>query len=190
MAPRVAESSELTPLIRRMQAGEEELAPRVFERIHAELRAIAGSQMAQERTGHTLQPTALVNEAYLRLMGNGPQEWANRAHFYKAAANAMRRILIDYARGKGRAKRGGGRVQLPLDVVDLATRENSEEIVSVDEAVCRLEKQDKRMAEIVKLRFYAGLSEKETAKALGISDRTVTREWKVARAFLQAELSG
>jgi RNA polymerase sigma factor (TIGR02999 family) len=162
------------------------LLPLVYE----QLRAIATRRMAEERRGHTLQATALVHEAYLKLVGSQPLHWRSKAHFYSAAAEAMRRILIDHARGKGRAKRGGGRRKVPLHVVDLASREDLEEIVSVDEAIRRLEKRDERMAEIVKLRFYAGLTEQETAEVLGVTDRTVRMDWVLARAWLQKELSG
>ena len=161
-----------------------DLLPLVYEN----LRAIASKRMAEERPGHTLQATALVHEAYMKLLGRNDLTWRCKAHFYSAAAEAMRRILIDHARGRGRAKRGGGRARIPIDVVDLATRDSVEEILSVDDAVRRLGEQDPRMAEVVKLRFYAGLSEKETAQALGITDRTVRRDWVMARAWLQRKL--
>ena len=161
------------------------LLPLVYDRLHA----IAAQRMARERPGHTLQATALVNEAYVKLLGQEEHAWAGKSHFYAAAAEAMRRILIDHARGRGREKRGGGRRRLPLDVVDLATADDVAQILSVDDAVRRLEEQDPRMGAVVKLRFYAGLSEKDTALALGITDRTVRREWVLARAFLQRHLS-
>jgi RNA polymerase sigma factor (TIGR02999 family) len=161
-----------------------ELLPLVYEN----LRAIATKRMAEERPGHTLQATALVHEAYLKLLGRDDLAWRCKAHFYSAAAEAMRRILIDHARGRKRAKRLGGRAKIPLDVVDLASRDSIEEILSVDDAVRRLGDQDPRMAEVVKLRFYAGLSEKETARALGVTDRTVRRDWTMARAWLQRRL--
>jgi RNA polymerase sigma factor (TIGR02999 family) len=160
------------------------LLPLVYER----LRAIAAHRMAGERKDHTLQATALVHEAYLKLVDGAELDWTGKAHFYAAAAQAMRRILIDHARARGRRKRGGRRGKVPLDVVDLAVHDDPAEILSVDEAVRRLEKRDGRMAEIVKLRFFAGLSEAETAGVLGLSDRTVRREWVLARAWLQREL--
>lgn len=164
----------------------EALLPLVYD----QLRAIAAQRMAGERREHTLQPTALVHEAYLKLMGREEVGWQSKAHFYAAAAEAMRRILADHARTRNRAKRGGGRARIPLDVVELAAREDPSEILSVDEAIRRLEEQDPRMAGVVKLRFYAGLSEEDTARALGITDRTVRREWTLARAFLQRQLGG
>ena len=179
-------SSEVSRILQADRVDMDRLLPLVHER----LRAIAAQRMAGERSGHTLQASALVNEAYLKLLGEDRLGWESKAHFYAAAAEAMRRILIDHARGKGRAKRGAGRIQLPLDVVELAARDNAAEILSVDEAIRRLEKQDERMGKIVKLRFFAGLTEQETGKALGITDRTVRREWTLARAFLQRELTG
>ena len=180
------DSREVSRILKAERVDTERLLPLVYEK----LRAIAARRMAGERSGHTLQATALVNEAYLKLVGKDDLGWESKAHFYAAAAEAMRRILIDHARGKGREKRGGAWIELPLDVVDLASREKPEEILSVDEALRRLEERDARMAEIVKLRFFAGLSERETAKALGITDRTVRRDWTFARAFLQRELGG
>jgi RNA polymerase sigma factor (TIGR02999 family) len=144
--------------------------------------------MATERPGHTLGPTALVHEAYLRLVGDGGVGWSGKAHFYAAASEAMRRILVDHARAQNSQKRGGGRLRLALDVVELASREDPAEILALDEAVSRLEEQDPRMAEIVKLRFFAGLQDEETAEALNVSRRTVCREWTMARAFLQREM--
>ena len=120
--------------------------------------------------------------------GSDVQHGRHRGHFLALAAQAMRRIMIDHARTKGRAKRGSGQIALPLDLVELATRENPEEIAAVNEAICRLERTDTRMAEIVKLRFFAGLTERETAHALGLSARTVRKDWMFARAFLQREL--
>ena len=153
--------------------------------VHDRLRAIARRQMDGERPGHTLQPTALVHDAYLRLVGDKPLPWSTKAHFYSAAAEAMRRILIDHARSRGCDKRGGGWKGMPLDLLDLAVRDNVEEIVSVDDAVSRLEEKDSRMGTIVRLHFYAGLSRCEIAQALGISSRTVQREWALARTWLQ-----
>ncbi len=183
------DSREVSKILRAAGEGEpvdmSALLPLVYDR----LRAIAARRMEAESAGHTLQATALVSEAYLRLVGDERLDWSSKAHFYAAAAEAMRRILIDHARGKGRAKRGGQQRGLPLDVLDLATRDNVAEILSVDEAVCRLEETDPRMGAIVKLRFYGGLSEQETAQAMGISDRTVQREWVLARAWLKRRLS-
>jgi RNA polymerase sigma factor (TIGR02999 family) len=177
-------AGDVSRILRESPVRMDRLLPLVYE----ELRAIAKRRMAGERPGHTLGATALVHEAYLRLLGSERVSWRDQGHFFGAAAEAMRRILIDHARTRGREKRGGGRRAIPLDVLDLAAREDPEEILSLDEAVRRLEEQDARMASIVKLRFFAGLSEEETASALGVAARTVRREWALARAFLQREI--
>ncbi len=183
------DSREVSRILRTAGEGEPVDMSALLPLVYDKLRAIAARRMEAESAGHTLQATALVNEAYLRLVGDERLDWSSKAHFYAAAADAMRRILIDHARMKGRAERGGSHRRLPLDVLDLATRDNVEEILSVDEAVSRLEETDRRMGAVVKLRFYAGLSEGETAQALGISDRTVQREWALARAWLKRQLS-
>ncbi len=156
--------------------------------VYAELRALAAANLRHERPDHTLQPTALVHEAYLRLLGGRNPPWTDRRHFFRAAAEAIRRILIEHARKRGRLKRGGGRVRVTLNTVNLATDENLEEIVALDEALRRLDRQDARMADVVRLRFFAGLSVAETAKALEVSERTVKREWSYARAWLYEAL--
>lgn len=179
---------QVTRLLERASGGDTRAANELLPLVYEQLRARARKEMAGERPGHTLQPTALVHEAYMRLVGNREVAWDNRAHFYVAAAEAMRRILIEHARKKGRIKRGGGLRRVPLNVVDLAERGDVEEIVSLDDVIRRLEERDKRMADVVRLRFYAGLSETETAAALGVTGRTVRREWALARAWLLREL--
>lgn len=155
------------------------LLPQVYD----ELRALARYRMAQERPDHTLNATALVHEAYMRLAG--PKGFVNRAHFFKAAANAMRNILIEHARGKSRLKRGGGDIsRMPLNVLDLAELSNSDQILALDDGIQRLDRESPTAASVVRLRFYAGLSVEETAEALGVSPRTVHREWTYARAWL------
>lgn len=182
------DSREVSRILHAAGEGEAVDMSTLLPLVHNHLRTIAARQMDGERAGHTLQPTALVNDAYLRLVGGQRLAWSTKAHFYSAAAEAMRRILIDHARSRGRVKRGDGRRGLPLDVVDLASRDNFEEILSVDEAVCRLEEKDSRLGTIVRLHFYAGLSRSEIAQALGVSNRTVQREWVVARAWLKRYL--
>lgn len=152
--------------------------------VYDRLKHIAQARMQAERSGHTLQATALVHEAWMRVAGGADVAWTDRAHFYGAAAEAMRRILIEHARARGRLKRGGGLTRQPLDVVDLAVEADADEILALDEAIGRLEEQDARAARIVRLRFYAGLSVDETALALDLSRRTVLREWSFARAWL------
>ena len=180
------EVSRILQAVGRDVVDDEALWPLVYER----LRGIARARMAGERSDHTLGATALVNEAWLRLAGGEPIPWAGKAHFFHVAAEVMRRVLIDHARGRKRIKRGGGRAQLPLDAVQLAAREDPTEFLAVEEALRRLEKRDERAAEVAKLRFFAGLSSEETAQVLGISVRSVHREWAVARAWLQLDLPG
>ena len=162
----------------------DELLPLVYE----QLRRIAQQRMAGERRDHTLEATALVHEAYLRLVGGEELAWGSRAHFYVAAADAMRRILIEHARKRGRIKRGGGRGRVPISVADLAGENNLEEIVAVDDALRRLEEEDREAADVVRLRFFAGLSVDETAPVLKRSPRTVARDWAYARAWLHRAL--
>src|ERR1043166_3562606 len=182
-------STSLTQLLRQVGAGDRGAADRLLPLIYEQLRAIAQQRMAGERQFHTLQATALVHEAYLRLMGDRNVSWADRGHFFHAAARAMRRILIEYARQRGRLKRGGECKRLPLERVDLAVEEDPESLLALDAAICRLEEQDARAARLVKLRFFAGLSIEETAEAMGISPRTVKREWTYARAWLYQNMN-
>jgi len=175
------ERADSAPPARDKSAGE--LFPLVYE----QLRHLARRRMSDEKNGHTLQATALVHEVYLRLSG-GQACWSDRTQFFFAAAEAMRRILIDHARSRGQLKRGGGRRRLPLNVLDLASEDQIPEILALDEALLRLEETSPTVAAVVCLRFYAGLSIDETAEALGISPRTVKREWTYARAKLAREL--
>jgi RNA polymerase sigma factor (TIGR02999 family) len=176
--------SEVTRLLQAVDQGNPHAAQELLPLVYQELRGLARARMAGERSEHTLQATALVHEAYLRLVGDGEVEWANRAHFFHAAAEAMRRILIEHARAKAGPRRGGGRTRLPLDVVDLATQADPAQILALDEAISRLEAEDADAARVLRLRFYAGLSIDEVAKAVGVSPRTVKRDWAFARAFL------
>jgi len=182
-------SREISRILREARDGEPIDDAALLPLVYDHLRAIAARQMRGERPDHVLQATALVNEAYLRLVGEEPLAWSSKSHFYAAAAESMRRILIDYARARDSRKRGGGCLRLPLDVVDLVSHEDPLEILAVDEALSRLELRDARMASIAKLRFFAGLSEEEAAQALGISARTLRRDWTIARSFLHRELS-
>jgi len=183
-------TESVTEILEKVASGDPRAADELFPLVYEQLRAAAQKQMAHERGDHTLQATALVHEAYLRLVGPHEVSWENRAHFYVAAAEAMRRVLIEHARKRGREKRGGGRRRVPLSAADLVQDPELEEILSVDAAIRRLEERDGRMARIVRLRFFAGLGVAETAAALGLSDRTVRREWALARAWLHRELSG
>lgn len=171
-------------------ASREEVLDRLVPLVYAELHAMAEAQLRHERADHTLQPTALVHEAYLRLLGEDYPVWHHRRHFFHAAAEAMRRILVDHARRRTRVKRGGQRVQVPLRGLELVADGDPEEFLALDDAIRRLAERDPRAAEIVRLRFFAGLSVDETARTLEISERTVKREWAVARAWLYDALHG
>jgi len=179
---------EITRLLRGLARGGEKLSEELLARVYRELKAIAQSRMAAERPGHTLQPTALVHEAYLRLMGDGEADWDSRGHFYAAAAEAMRRILIEHARQRGAAKRGGGRERVPLASAPQVTFDKLEEIVAVDEALSRMQEDNPRGVEIVRLRYFAGLGIDDVAHALKLSPRTVRREWLFVRAELYRAL--
>ncbi len=168
----------------------DERAAQLFPLVYKQLRAAAQMRMASERPDHTLQATALVNEAYIKLTGDRRIPWKNRAHFYFAAAEAMRQILLDHARAKGRLKRGGKLKKLPLSIVDLADEGTGEEIVALDQALARLQAEEPLNAEIVRLRFYAGLSLDDTAEVLDIPRRTLDRRWSYLRAWLFRELHG
>ncbi len=160
-----------------------------LEQVYDQLRTIARRRLAQERSDHTLQATELVHEAFLKLKDHGALRDGDRQAFFAAAAEAMRRILIDHARTRGRAKRGGGRRPVLRDVAELAVEGDSEEVMALEEAVCRLEEEEPQSAAVLKLRFYAGMSVQETAEATGLSERTVKREWQYARAWLYRLLS-
>lgn len=175
---------EVTRILEEAGHGEPHASEALLPLVYEELRRLAAVRMSAEREDHTLQATALVHEAYLRLVGDRDVRWSNRAHFFAAAAEAMRRILIDHARAKLGPRRGGGLGKLPLDVVDLAAADNPEQILALDEAISRLEKEDADAARVVRLRFYAGLSNDEVAKAMETSVSTIKREWSFARAFL------
>lgn len=171
-----------------MREGDAQAEDELARLIYAELRKLAASAMALQPPGQTLQPTALVHEAWLKLTGSSHAAWNDRGHFLRTAAEAMRQILIDRARARARLKRGGDRVRVELDEVDIATEAPPEALLLVDEALERLERQHPDKAELVKLRFYAGLSVAETAQALGVSEKTVNRHWTHARAWLFREI--
>ena len=179
---------QLTRLLGAAARGDAHAARELLPLVYEQLRDLARYRMADERAGHTLQATALVHEAYLRLVGDRDVPWSGRAHFFAAAAEAMRRILIDHARAHGGPKRGNGRRRVPLNVVDLAAPDQSTEILSLDEALSRLEGVSADLAQVVRFRFYAGLSVAETAEALSVTPRTVERRWAAARAWLFREL--
>ena len=180
---------EVTQLLRALQVRNQDAAPRLFELLYAELRRVAQRHLRNERADHTLQATALVNEAYVRLVG-AHQDWKNRAHFFAIASSAMRRILVDHARAKHAAKRPGSQQKVELDEALLLSRDRHDEIISIDRALERLSSIDIRQGRIVELRYFGGLTSEEAAEALGVSIITVQREWAVAKAWLHGELAG
>jgi len=182
-------SADVTVLLDRVAAGDRQSTDRLLEAVYVQLRKIAQQRMQDEKPGHTLQATALVHEAYLRLVRDHKKvQWSSRAQFYVAAAQAMQRILVEHARKKKRLKRGGDRQPVVSSVVDLARDENLEDVVALHEAIDRLEGEDPRAALVTRLRFYAGLTVEETAKAMKVSERTVMREWVYARSWLRDAL--
>ena len=182
-------SLDVTQLLGQWSGGDgaalDELMPIVYD----ELRRLAHRQMASERADHTLQATALVNEAYLKLKGQRAARWHNRSQFFAVAAQMMRQILVDYARRNSRAKRGAGAEHVALDDAIIVSADKSDELLAVDDALQKLEQFDKRRSQVAVMRFFAGLSVEEIAEALSISVETVTRDWRTARAWLRNELS-
>lgn len=178
-------------MLRKMRQGQAGATEDLLRLVYRELRRIAGACMRGERPGHSLQPTALINEAWLRLAGQTRVDWRDRAHFFGVAAEMMRRALVDHARARLAGKRGAGEAGFSLDGVDIAAGpDKMEEILAVDEAVSRLRQFDRQQARIVELRYFAGMTLNEVAEALGTSLRTVNREWALASAWLRRELAG
>ena len=182
---------EITQLLRQMSAGRGEVADKLVPLVYRELHRVAARQMAREKPGHTLQPTALVHEAYLRLVNKRDLAWQDRMHFFAVAAREMRRVLVDLARLRHAKKRGGMDARhVDLDEVNIYSEENLGDLLVLNDALDRLAAIDPRQREIVELRFFAGLTVEEVADSLKISTRTVTREWNFAKAWLHAELAG
>lgn len=181
-------NDEITTLLHRFQEGDEDAQSQLVEMVQHELRVIAARYMRREKQGHTLQTTALVNEAYMKLVQMKGANWKDRAHFFAVAAQIMRRILVDHARKRIAGKRGGGNDLLPLDEGLVFSPQRSDELVRLDEAMTRLGEQDTRACKVIELPFFGGLSIEETAEVLNCSPRTVKREWTFARAWLREEL--
>jgi RNA polymerase sigma-70 factor, ECF subfamily len=179
----------ISPLLRDLRNGDQDAASKLTPLLYKELRRLARNYMRRERTDHTLQATALVHEAYLRLVKQPPTSWQDRSHFFGIAAHVMRQILIDHARGHVREKRGGAQKAVPLDEAFIFSPGQSAEVLRLDEALERLAKLDPRQSKIVELRFFGGVSVEEAAEFLKISPKTVKRDWSMARAWLRAELS-
>jgi RNA polymerase sigma factor (TIGR02999 family) len=180
--------SEFTRVLDQIQQGNEKAAGELLPLVYEELRKLAAHKMAGEAPGQTLQPTALVHEAWLRLTGAENRAWDSQGHFFAAAAEAMRRILIERARAKGRLRRGSRAEHVPLDHVTIASEDPSETVLAINEALDRLAARDPFKAEVVKMRYFAGLSQDEIARALRVSEPTVRRHWAIARAWLYAEM--
>ncbi len=176
--------SDITLVLESVGRGESRATEELFPLVYEELRRLAAARMAKEAAGHTLQPTALVHEAWLQLVGAGDRTWKNRAHFFGAAADAMRRILIDNARRKAALKHGGGQERVAIENLEITASTLDEHILMIDEALQWLEAEDPQKAKIVSLKFFGGLNNEETAETLGISLRTVNREWVVAKIKL------
>jgi RNA polymerase sigma factor (TIGR02999 family) len=181
--------ADITQLLGAAAAGDRQAAADLLPLVYDELRQLAASRMANEKAGHTLQPTALVHEAYLRLVGaTDVNQWQGRGHFFAAAAEAMRRILVDWARRKRAVRHGGGQAHPDVDPELIAAPETREDLVALDEALSRLAALDPEKAEVVKLRYFAGLTFQEVADVLGLSERTARRQWAFARAWLRREI--
>ncbi len=181
-------SGDITRLLGEVKAGNKAAQSRLLELVYPELRKIAARYLRSERAAHTLQPTALVNEAYLQLAGQMEKGWQNRSHFYAVAAQLMRRILVDYARSKRAAKRDGAKHKVELTDGLVISDDRLDEILFIDEALGRLAEFDARRCKVVELRFFGGMTEDEVAEVLQIAPRTVKRDWNVAKAWLHGEL--
>ena len=183
--------NEVTRILLDLARGEGHAAEQLLPLVYGELRRLAAQKLAQEKPGQTLQPTALVHEAYLRLVGKGDRpHWDGRGHFFAAAAEAMRRLLVESARRKATAKRGGPLRRIDLDHVAVADRGREAEVLALDDALTELERHDPQAARLVKLRYFAGLSHQQAADALGVGRRAADRLWAVARAWLFQRLAG
>jgi RNA polymerase sigma factor (TIGR02999 family) len=190
--------SEVTRILSAIEEGDPHAAEQLLPIVYDQLRALAAQKLVQEKPGQTLEATALVHEAYLRLVGTEAQtanveeqtRWRGRGHFFAAAAEAMRRILIEKARHKRRLRHGGGRQRLDLDRLEVAGAEAPDELLALDEALAKLAAEEREVVEVVKLRYFAGLTIEQTAAALNVSMRTASRHWAYAKAWLYQELSG
>jgi len=184
------EDPSITQYLKGWRNGEAESAGEVFSRLYTELRRMAAQMLASERPGHTLQPTALIHELYLRLGAGDSPDWRGRTHFFAVAAKTLRHILIDHARARSAARRGGNEPKVPVELeVDIGVSCSYDDLLIIDQALTKLEQTDERAAQVTELRFFAGLAEGEIARELGVSEVTVKRDWKFARAWLAAHLS-
>jgi RNA polymerase sigma-70 factor, ECF subfamily len=184
----VPDAAQFTYLLRDLQGGKKQALDQIMPLVYAELHRMADNYLRQERDGHTLQPTALVHEAYLRLIGQEQPDYQSRAHFCGVAAQVMRQILVDHARRRNAAKRGGGEPRLPLNEDLDYTQERASELVALDDALSALAVDDAQKARLVELRFFGGLTAEESAEVTGLTPQTIYRELRVAQAWLQREL--
>jgi len=187
---RLRRVGEITLILKRLGDGDPRAADELMPLVYGELRQLAAAKMGRESAAHTLQPTALVHEAWLRLGGDAQPDWQNRRHFFGAAAEAMRRILIDNARRRQRDKHGGGFRRVDWENLDVAMNEDDETVLAVSAALERLAEHDPVGAKLIELRFFAGLTNVEAARVLGLAERTAKRTWAYARAWLHKELTG
>jgi RNA polymerase sigma factor (TIGR02999 family) len=177
-------TSEITQVLQAIRSGDGRASEELLPLVYNELRRLAAARMAEEAAGQTLQATALVHEAWLRMVGDGDRTWQNRSHFFGAAAKAMRRILVENARRKSRLKRGGGQIRLDIEELDLVATTPDDKILLMDEALEQLQAEDAEKARIVVLKFFGGLTNQEVAENLGVAERTVERQWAYAKAWL------
>ncbi len=190
MNRRESKASKITQMLREWSGGKQEALDNLLPLVYDELHRQAARFLRKERPGHTLQTTALINEAYLKLIDRRDVEWESRTHFFAVAAQAMRRILVDYAKAKHREKRGGDNIKLSLDEAMLvAAKEKGVDLIALDEALNKLNLLDEQQSRVVELKYFSGLSLEETAEALHVSRATVARDWEAARAWLHRELS-
>lgn len=182
-------SNNVTQMLHDWSKGDQKILDRLIPIVYEELRRQATRYLRRERPGHTLQTTALIHEAYIRLIDQKSVRWQNRAHFFAISAQLMRRILVDHARSRQAAKRGGSDIKLPLEEAMIVSQGREVNLVALDEALERLAVIDPQQSRVVELRFFSGLSVEETAEVLGVSPRTVTRDWNVAKAWLRREIS-
>jgi RNA polymerase sigma factor (TIGR02999 family) len=190
MAVPLSSQKEVTQLLGAWSGGDERALEKLIPLVQPELHRLAHHYMSRERAGHTLQTTALLDEAYLLLVDHNKRDWQNRTHFVAAAAQLMRRIMVDHARERHALKRGAGALRVTLDEAAAVTETRSEDLLALDDALERLAAQDRRKSQIVELRYFGGLTVDETAEFLKLSQRTVEREWNMAKAWLYRALSG
>ena len=186
----MSDSGDVTGLLEDLGRGNAEALDRLIPLVYEHLHALAQRQMFGEKPGHTLQPTALVHEAFLKLADQRNADWKNRAHFFAVASQVIRRILVDHARGKGRAKRGGAHCRVMLDAELVSAYEKDVDLIALDDALDQLASSSEQQAKIVQMRFFGGLTVKEAAEAIGVSESTIEREWRFARAWLFRRIGG